>query len=636
MDNNQIIDPLDPLAALVANQNATLGRESIKPESSNDVINDPQRVVPLVGIPESVDVEPAKDELGVPKNPNPFIPPSLSEEDIYGENDLQNEIDAENEADAALRAMAGEEMLKQKQQEESEKYFTPPDEYNMQYHNEALEYQQDKLNIVTGMVNRVVAKYKLISGSVEELPNPELGTIGKMAVMGELIDLYHKNGEKITREFEEMILKNWVMPNGTLAINNINDDGVVVDRTITNDASTKITNDVPNEEKPKESPTININVEKGTPVTVNVDESIVANTIETNEVNIYVREISEEEMLKTTVVENSDIEGIISAYDSGINDVPITLPLSGYRCVMRSINWADFIKLTAPTSNNSTDNELKKWSVIYDHLKNPSIGEFTDFEDFLKKTKYQDREVLMWGLLVATADDEEVLSLTCGNENCKNKIRVKYHPRTIFHLDEEKIPQWYVKAYEAAPGPEAVKIWEEVNNKRIRYMLPHKHEGKTIIVEINQPSAYEYLTNKLPLIETLFKRYRPNGTLADIDPEDTSLAEFDYYASNALFVSSMSIIQPNSNKEYRYTKWEQIENIIRIMLDATNSASLLAIIRESRERHVSPVSFRVEDITCNACGKHIDYVPINDIGTSLLFQVSRRLSNTQINLIEMD
>ena len=167
-------------------------------------------------------------------------------------------------------------------------------------------------------------------------------------------------------------------------------------------------------------------------------------------------------------------------------------------------------------------------------------------------------------------------------------------------------------------------------------MLPHKHEGKTIIVEINEPSAYEYLTNKLPLIEALFKRYRPNGTLSDIDPEDTSLAEFDYYAANALFISSMSIIPPNSNKEYRYTKWEQIENIIRIMLDATNSASLLAIIRESRERHVSPVSFRVEDITCNACGKHIDYVPINDIGTSLLFQVSRRLSNTQINLIEMD
>jgi hypothetical protein len=499
------------------------------------------------------------------------------------------------------------------------------------------------------MVNKVVAKYRIISGGIPEaLTNEQrqMGLLTRMNVMGELIEIYHKNGEKITTEFESMILSNWVMPDGTLAINNINENGIVIDKLMMNTPSNNTPNnnaseaaptqEVSAEEKKPDAPQINITVEKNTPVTVNVDKELVADIEKTNEVNIFVKEVTDKDMLATTVVENSNREGIINPYDSGINDVPLTLPLSAYRCVMRSINWADFIKLTAPTSNNSTDNELKKWSVIYDHIKNPSIGDFTDFEDFLKKTKYQDREVLMWGLLVATADDEEVLSLTCGNDNCKNKIRVKYHPRTIFHLDESKIPKWYFNAYEAAPGPEAVKIWEEANNKRIRYMLPHKHEGKTIIVEINEPSAYEYLTNKLPLIESLFKRYRPDGTLSDIDPEDTSLAEFDYYAANALFISSMSIIPPNSNKEYRYTKWEQIENIIRIMLDATNSASLLAIIRESRERHVSPVSFRVEDITCNACGKHIDYVPINDIGTSLLFQVSRRLSNTQINLIEMD
>jgi hypothetical protein len=616
---------IDPLEALLNKQKAALGRPTDEPvATSTDVTSESTGFM--------------NTEIPVNEVASPLIPDDITEDDIYGNNDLENEIAAEEAADAAQRKAMAEEAISQKEQKKAETPFMPPDEHDMQYHNEAIAYQQDKLNIVSGMVNRVVAKYRIISGGIEDVPNPDLGTLGKMAVMGELIDIYHNNGEKITPEFENLILKNWVMPDGSLAINNINENGIVIDRTMTSDAptnvsSTKITNDVPTEEK-KETPTININVEQGTPVTVNVDDSIVAKTAETNEVNIYVKEVTQEELLKTTIVENSDQEGIINVYDSGVNDVPITLPLSGYRCVMRPINWFDFIKLTAPTSNNGTDNELKKWSVIYDHLKNPSIGEFKDFEDFMKKTKYQDREILMWGLLVATADDEETLSFTCDNENCKNRIQIKYRPRTIIHIDDSHVPSWYLPSYESAPGPDSVKIWEEANGRRKRYKLPNTG----IIVEINEPSAYEYVTQKLPLIDTLFKRYRPDDSMTKLDPQDVSMAEFDYLAANALFVSAMTIVRQGKDgkpKEYRFTNWNQIEEIITKALDAEDSGILLKIIEKTRE-NVSPVSFRVEDITCKSCGRHIDFVPINDIGTSLLFQVSRRLSNTQINLIEMD
>ncbi len=613
---------IDPLEALLNKQKSALGRPVDEPvATSTEATSDSTRLMDT--------------EIPVTEVPTPMIP---DDEDIYGENDLENEIAAEEAAEMAEREAAANELKKQKDEKDAATPFMPPDEHDMKYHAEAMAYQGDKINIVAGMVNRVVAKYRIISGGIEEAPNAELGTLGKMAVMGELVDIYHNNGQKITKDFEEMILRNWIMPDGTLAINNINENGIVIDRTMTNDAptkvSSKITNDTSNgEEEKKETPTININVEQGTPVTVNVDESVIAKTAESNEVNIYVKEVSQEELLKTTIVENSDQEGIINVYDSGVNDVPITLPLSGYRCVMRSINWFDFIKLTAPTSNNGSDNELKKWSVIYDHLKNPSIGEFKDFEDFMKKTKYQDRELLMWGLLVATADDEETLSITCGNPNCKKQIKINYHPRTILHIDEEHIPKWYVPSYESAPGPESVKIWEEVNGRRKRYKLPHTG----IIVEINEPSAYEYVTQKLPLINDLFKRYRPDDNMSEIDPKDVSMAEFDYLAANALFVSAMTIVRNENGKpkEYRFTNWEQIEEIITKALDAEDSGILLKIIEKTRE-NVSPISFRVEDINCSACGRHVDYIPISDIGTSLLFQVSRRLSNTQINLIEMD
>lgn len=566
-------------------------------------------------------------------------PVQIPDEDIYGDNDLDAEIAAEEAHDKEVRKAAAEEAMKQKEIKKKSTPFMPPDEHDMKYNDTAISYQSDKLNTVSAMVNRVVAKYKLVSGGISDIPDPKLGTLGRMAVMGELVDIYHKNGEKITAEFEEMILRNWVMPDGSLAINNIQ-NGVVIDKTIISNGisntvdtngddaqSKKSSNETP------ETPEININVEKGANVTVNVDESIVAKTSESNEVNIFVKEVTQDELLKTTIVENSDEEGIINVYDSGINDVPITLPLSGYRCVMRSINWFDFIKLTAPASQNGSDNELKKWSVIYDHIKNPSIGEFKDLEDFMKKTKFQDRELLMWGLLVATADDEETLSITCGNPKCKKQIKINYHPREIFHIDSEKAPAWYVPAYEATVGPEAVKIWEEANNRRKRYQLPHTG----IVVEINEPSAYEFVTQKLPLINDLYKRYRPDGEVTQLDPNDVSMAQFDYLSANALFVSAMTIIREDNGKkkEYRFTNWEQIEEIITKALDSYDSGILLKLIEKTRE-NVSPVSFRVENINCPSCGRHEDYIPINDIGTSLLFQVSRRLSNTQINLIEMD
>ena len=121
------------------------------------------------------------------------------------------------------------------------------------------------------------------------------------------------------------------------------------------------------------------------------------------------------------------------------------------------------------------------------------------------------------------------------------------------------------------------------------------------------------------------------------DLNDPSMAEFDYLSTNALFISALTIVREENGKtkEYRFTNWEDIEKIITESLDAEDSGILLKIIEKSREKS-SPISFRVENIDCPVCGRHEDYIPINDIGNTLLFQVSRRLGNTQINLIEMD
>ena len=581
MNNNQFTDPLDEIINKHREATQSVDNTSTVSESTQASINEPD-VVPDTTATDIID---------------------------YGENDLAEEIAREEHEENEMK----QNMMKERKSEKSD-VMMPPDEHDMAYHTEALAFQSDKLAVVTTMVNKVIAKHHIISGGIPTENNV------RMRVMGELIDIYHKTGDVITPEFEKVILDNWV------------DDSGVTATELINRADTQTEEVKKDEEKVEpilETPTVNITVEKNNPVTINVDESLIANTSKSNVINVNVKEVSEKELRATTIIENSQQEGIITTYDSGISDVPITLPMSGYRCVMRPINWFDFIRLTAPTSKNSIDNELKKWSVIYEHMKNPSIGPFENFDDFLKKTKYQDGELLMWAILVATSDEEEPLNLTCRNDKCKSPIKITYRPRSIIHLDEERIPKHYEKTHSVAVGEEAIKHWESVNSVRTRYELP----DSGIIVEVDEPSAYDFITKKLPLVQEIFERYHPGKEMGSVPVDDPSMFEFDYLSANALYVSAMTIIR--DGKEYRYTHWDDIEHIITKALGTDDSRILLKIVENSR-LNVSPASFYIENIVCPKCKLVVKKQPIENIGTSLLFQVSRRLGSTTINLIKLD
>lgn len=548
---------------------------------------------------------------------------TVKEEINYGDNDINDEIAAEEAAAAKLREEA---IAKAKSEKDNTNVLMPPDPHDEKATTEDVNYQIDKLAVVTTMVNHVVAKYHLVNGGIPEAPDMERGYFGKRAVMGDLIEYYDTHSDNtITPEFENIILSNWVMDDGSLAKDWIN---------IPHDETSESSDDT--EKEPTETveksvedviPKININVPESSEVVVNIDQDVVNEMSTTKKVDVVVTKVSEEELKCANIIENSQREGIIEMYDSGLCDTPVTLPASAYRCVMGPVNWFDFIRLVAPSSGNRSDDELKKWSVLYKHMKNVSIGNFKDFDDFLKKTKYQDRELLMWAVLVATADEEETITYQCRNNKCKCKFDMKYRPRTIIHLDEEHIPEYYNAVHEASVGDEAFKLFNQVSGNTVRYELPHTK----INVEINQPSAYDFITNKLKLVEDLYKRFVPEGNMADLDPEAPEMVEFDYLSANALYISSMII--KKDNKEYKYTNWSDIEDIIKLSLDTDDSAILLKIIQKSRA-NTSPVSFYIENVECPKCHLVEKIIPVNDIANTLLFRVSQRLDNIEINLKE--
>lgn len=573
---------------------------------------------------------------------------NTTEEDVvdYGDDDLEEEIKAEDE----LREKKLREELANKPKEETP-IFMPPDDRDMSYHEEAIDFQTNKMAILTTMINKVVAKHHIVSGEVPEMRevvNAKTGqhyVITKRMVIGELMAIYEESGETITPKFEEIILKNWIMPDGTTtAYESMNESGDVVDKSSTNNTDVSQNDTIDgndSEDNNKEStPTINITVKENTPLTINVDKELSSTLQKNKEVNIYVKEISESEMMAMEVIENSDLKGVITPYDAGLTDVPLTLPLSAYRCTMRSVNWFDFIKLTtSPSSGKISDAELKKWTVIFKHVKNASIGEFkaferdgikySEFDDFLMKTKYQDRELLMWGILVATADPEEELHFKCNNPKCGHHISTKYIPKNLLHYSDDVLPKYFKDVEDAPAGDVAVDVWNKNANKHKFYKLP-----KTgITVEISEPSAYEYINNKLVIVQNLYKRYNPEGTLADEKEIDQDkYAEFQIMSSMALAITSMNITK--DGKMYRYTNWDDIERIITTSLDSSDSGLLIRLIEKTIG--TTPMTFYLENIKCPYCGKVYEKFPIADISDSLLFQLSQRLSNTAINLIDME
>lgn len=608
--NNPMTDPLEELIKAHSNANG-----------ETHVIESAPTTTPESNTPEEPFIDPFGSAINSDLTTNSDI--------NFGDNDLEEEMKAEDEAKAQARKEHFEEIQKERDLA-NERSAMPSDPYDPNERANDMDYQSDKIGIVTTMVNKVVAKYHLFEGEIPTDNSITQGkTLARMQVMGELIDIYHNmTDDNITPEFEDVILSNWIMPDGTTAKEYVSNPAAYKNEQPTQET---VVEEVKEPEEP--IPQVNITVEKGATAEVNIDESLVNEMTTKKQINVYVKEIDDKELHVSTVIENSQKDGIISAYDSGVNDMPVTLPASAYRCVMRPINWFDFIRLVAPTSQSRADDELKKWSVIHKHLKNPSIGEFKSFDEFMKHTKYQDRELLMWAILVATADEEETLALTCANPKCKSRIELKYRPRNIVHMDEEHIPAHYKEAYEAAPGDAALALHNAVSNKRKRYKLP----DTGIIVEISEPSAYDFVTNKLNLLNELYKRYIPDGDLSELNAEDPAMAEFDYLSANALYITAMSIVKDENGKqkEYRYTNWEDIERIITTALSADDSGVLLKIIQQSRA-NTSPVSFRIENITCPRCKRHESFINITDIGSTLLFQVSRRLDNTSISLIEMD
>lgn len=601
MADNKFTDPFDELAARYGQEPIPISFEQKKEPVAEEVEEDPIFDIS----PEEIDEASAEDEAASEQEPEQEID--------YGDDDLKNQIEAEEKARAEERAaaIAAEE---QRRKENAPKPL-PPSSLDPVFQANSIAFETNKLAIVTTMANKVIAKHHLVSGGIPENI--------KNFVMGELIDEYYRNGEVITERFEKLILDNW-------------EGGKTTEQVAAEEAAEATPTEQPQQnvtvQEVKPEPAIQINVEPNQPVTVNIDGETFQDVERERAIKVVVREVDETEMNVGTVIENSQLEGIITPYENTATDVPIVLPMSAYRCTMSGASMFDIFKLSSIQSTNGRDTDLKTWMLIYSHQKNVSIcggGKFATFDDFMKHTDVRDQELLLWAMFVATADEEETVHFKCGNKDCNHTMTVPYNPRSIIHINPDLVPAYYGKTETVPPGKAALDHWNEVHGERKVYELP----DSKVEVEIDNYSAYDYHQTKMPILQEVYERYRPDDpgmTRNDLTEEEQS----EMAITLLLILNIKSVTIKKDGKRYRYTAWRTIEKIITEMLGNKDLGILIAIVKEIRDTE-SPASFYMENVECPKCGRKDDRIPVDDIMRSLFFPLLAGLANTSISFEQM-
>lgn len=350
-------------------------------------------------------------------------------------------------------------------------------------------------------------------------------------------------------------------------------------------------------------------------------------------------------------VPDNAVDSILNTYQRKTNDVAAPLPASKYRATFSGLNYPEVIDLSSANEINTLDGERKKWSIVFNHMKNVSIGPWqeyylykdangkevrtdannlpvdvepenihhvTKFEDFLRKTSYMDLEFCLWKILCATAMDKEIITIDCHSKingtdkECGNTYDWVYSPNELLSIKsvDPAVLEEMKQTAEAGSMEEALEIYTTSPLNSSNYVELHSSGFRAIYGHI---SAYDYL-------ETMYSKLKELENSEDPDIISKSL-------TYALLTTTKAILLPYEGTYKRIKGIDNLEKVVS-MLDEIDYETLSKI----NEMMIKPYQFEfsLRDIVCPKC-KNKSMIPIDSM-SRLLFIVARSLSNVSVTL----
>jgi hypothetical protein len=326
----------------------------------------------------------------------------------------------------------------------------------------------------------------------------------------------------------------------------------------------------------------------------------------------------------------SDIDTILRQYTRKMNDMRVSLPASKYRCTFTGLSYPEMLDLNYSQELNNIDGERKKWTIVFNHMKNPSIGEFkeyesvddsgntitiTAFEDFLKKTSFVDLDYALWAILCATCLDKEIVSIDCHSENCNNHYEWTYDPKELIQLDSV-LTNTLDEMKMTGEVNTMDDIMKHYNGSMLKLQNTVTLPSSGFVLCFGHVSAYDYLEERLPNIAYISEK------------QDTMV-------SNVFEASGLGVIKyillPDIIDSSKFRKVSDGIDIMKVVhtldeLDCKTIGEIISLMMD-------PYSFKfsLKNLVCPKCHTRSS-IDIDDI-SRLLFLIAQSLSNSEVKLI---
>lgn len=306
----------------------------------------------------------------------------------------------------------------------------------------------------------------------------------------------------------------------------------------------------------------------------------------------------------------------VDAYKLSVSKAPMTFPASGFKADMTGLSWGEFSDITLDISDDSDDyinfdKIYKKLSVIYNNMKNISIGAFKSFEDFLKHFAYVDVQLATYGLLISTQPEEDTITLVCNKPSCKQRFNFKYVPRSIinFNSANTEMLEQIDKINTVAPEERLRLAKSSRVNKFTRIKLP----ASGYLVDLGFASCYDYLYGILSLI----KKYTDN----EIPQDDTR------WELTGMLQGVRGIYMPQKNGTYLAAR--KPENIIDVLNTSIPPEDII-ILNSAYEHYINQyyIEFSLKGVECPHCHTKTESIAITP--DELVFLIHQRQRATPV------
>lgn len=293
----------------------------------------------------------------------------------------------------------------------------------------------------------------------------------------------------------------------------------------------------------------------------------------------------------------------------------VTFPASRFASDMGGLGFGELGDIALSRENITHEKLNKKLTIIYNNLKNPSVGTFDNYDDFLTKLAYTDIDFGTFALACSTFPEVDTITLTCNHTTCHQNFEHKYSPRNLIRF--EKMRNAVLRDMKSINTCTSLEESKELfKHGPVSEYKMIKLPFSNYMVEIGIASAKEYLDNLIGVL--LDEKWNEKH------PDDVN----NLLQINSTFLTVIRAISVPINGEY--IRFSDVDDIIEaIYTIKPEEATILSEILDKYLATYTPV-FELVDVRCPHCGTVTKRLPI-DIN-SLVFLKFQALRNTTVEL----